>query len=242
MAARLKSISATIPWSLLLRPVFLGAMWLLAPWYLTLMAALFFFWRSGSKPGKLFLSFAVLTALSLLPAWVEFRSPYQLQFLLLFLVCFMASWFLILAIKELFFVERARYYLLLQAILFFLVTLYFYLQFDIQLISVPGGLFLLALFLLFYEFFSFVGECIGQERWLFAFISLLITAELFLAISLLPVGFLNGTALIFLVFCCYEYFWMDYFSQALERGRVFFNVGVMLVGLLFVAFFSNWKI
>ncbi|MDP3956814.1 MAG: hypothetical protein Q8P97_02355 [bacterium] len=242
MAARLKSISAKIPWSLLLRPVFLGALWFFAPWYLTVMVAFLFFWRSGSKPGRLFLSFAVLTALSLLPAWAEFHSPYQLQFRLLFLVCFMASWFLIFAIRELFFVERARCYLLLQAILFFLTTFYFYLQFDIQLISLAGGLFLLVLYLLFYEFFSFVGECIGQERWLFSVISLLIAAELFLAVSLLPIGFLNGTALIFLVFCCYEYFWMDYFSHALHPSRVFLNVSVMLVGLLFIALFSNWKI
>ena len=154
----------------------------------------------------------------------------------------MASWFLLLAIKELFFVERARYYLLLQSILFFLSTLYFYLQFDIRLISSAGGLFFLALFLLFYEFFSVAGECESQERWLFAFISLLITVEFFWAVSLLPVGFLNGTALIFLVFCCYEYFWLDYFSNTLHRGRVFFNVGVMLAGLLFIAIFSNWKI
>lgn len=220
-------------------------MWLLAPWYLTVASALFFFWRFGSKPGKLFISLTVLTALSLLPAWTGFRSPYQTyqaQFLLLPLLCFVTGWFLIFAIRELFFAERALSYLWLQTILFFLATFYFYFQFDIRLLSWAGVLFLMVIFLLFYEFFSFIGECAGKERWLFSFVSLLITAELFFAVSLLPLGFLNGTALLLLTFCSYEYFWLDYFLGTLHVRRVFFNVSVLSTGLLFITLFSNWKI
>lgn len=242
MVARLKSTLGKIPWSLVLRPVLLSGAWLFTPWWSALFLGVFFFFRSGSKPPKLFWSFAVLMGLSLLPKWRDFPAPYQAQFLGFFAVCSVLSWFLILAIKELFFVERAKVQSVLQAILFFLCAIYFFWQFDLVVTSFPGVVFLLACLFLFYDFFSLVSENSQIENWLLALISLLIIAEFSWAVSLLSLGFLNGTALLILIFCTYEYMWLDYFSGCLYPRRVFFNVGLLLVGFFVIALFSNWKI
>ena len=211
MAARLKLIYERIPWSLAFRPVFLGAAWFFAPLWLTFIFSLFFFFRSGSKPGRLFLSLIILSVLSLLPKWGQFPAPYQSQFLMIFLACYVLAWFFMFAIKEYFF-------------------------------FVFGGLFLWGLFLFFYEFFVFMGGYRGKDVWLHALASLFMVGELFLAITFLPLGFLNGTAFMVLIFCIYEYFWLDYFLNTLTQARILLNISVLLAGSLLVTLFSTWKI
>ena len=242
MAARLKLIYERIPWSLAFRPVFLGAAWFFAPLWLTFIFSLFFFFRSGSKPGRLFLSLIILSVLSLLPKWGQFPAPYQSQFLMIFLACYVLAWFFMFAIKEYFFVERLEVYSMLQTILFFMGTFYFFWQFNGNIISLAGCLFFLGVFLLFYEFFVFMGGYLGKDVLLHALASLFMVGELFLAITFLPLGFLNGTAFMVLIFCIYEYFWLDYFLNTLTQARILLNISVLLAGSLLVTLFSTWKI
>lgn len=242
MAARLKLILGRTPWSLVLRPVFLSLVWLTGPAWLTVLFAVVFFLRSGSKPGRLLISASILTGLSVFPVWHAFQAPYAGQLSWLFVACFAVCWFLIFAIKELLFIDRAQVLNVLQAIIFFLGTWLFYWQFDMDITSFYGAVFLGGCFFLFFDFFSFVVLRPKPEAWLFAVASLLLFTELFFVASILPLGFLNGTALLFLIFCVYEYACLDYFSLKLSLKRSIFNAGLLLVGMTLIAVSSNWKI
>ena len=146
MVIKLRSTLKRIPWWLGVKAATLAAFWLLTPWWVFLLAAPILFFRSGHRAFNLFVPFVVLVGLSFagsswLRVGIEGTPLLGAETLLRYtLAAFFAGlWFILLGIKEFFFVRRREVYLLFAASAFFLMT------FLVLWASIPGE-FTLALF------------------------------------------------------------------------------------------------
>lgn len=116
MAARLRSISRRIHWSLLLKAAIFAAAWLFLPFWMFVLAALYLYYVPWFKPGKLALPFFAL----LLLAYLQPVSPLAAG--LWFALIFGAIFYCTMLVKDLLVLDRRSLYeIIILALSFFLL-------------------------------------------------------------------------------------------------------------------------
>jgi len=125
MVTELKSILRRIPWSLALKAFAVSLSWLFLPYWIFLLTALYVYFVPFFQVARLGLPFALtLIATLFLPKTVvvsETQVPNFFAALVLFLI-----FFLILGVKDLILVHRARAYEFIILLLLFLNLLHFF--------------------------------------------------------------------------------------------------------------------
>lgn len=223
MEAKLKSISNLIPWSLLLKAALFGAGWLVLPFWLFIVFALYLYFVPYFQPLKLGVPFGITLLLALL---VEANGWLAVFFALIF--------FFILGIKDLVFVDRQTAYSFLVFVLSFLSVLIFFSKFDygVSLASFAWLIFSgILIVLLVNSFIKYNLEKIDRRKrnTLLGF-SFLLFIEAGLVALFLPVNFFHQTAILFFSFVVIFELMTDYLSQKLSMRR-----GLMYFSLFFAA-------
>lgn len=224
--------------------------WLFA--VIFVLAALFFYFSGQS--GNFFYSFLILLASSLIIVkWLSQWSVVSIQWSAVFgAVVFGVLFFILSAIKNLFFINKENYYHFLNNFLFFLVFLIFFQIDKARFFWLQYLVLFLAVFALFKEPLIqrdyFLG---GQAKANFPInlqkINLLASGLAFIiiqyawAVSLLPIGFLNATALMTVGALILKDLLSNYLNGLLSRRIVLKNITLFIISSLIVFVASIWQ-
>ena len=202
--------------------------WLLA--VILVLTALFFYFSGQS--GNFFYSFIILLASSLIISQWPLAGLSAAIFGVLF--------FILLAIKNLFFINRENYYHFLNNFLFFAVFLIFF-QIDKTRFFWPQHL------ILFLTVFALFKELLVQRNYFPSKIDLLAACLAFIiiqyvwAMSLLPIGFLNSLALMTIGTLILKDLLANYLNGMLSRRIVLKNITLFVISSLIVFIASVWQ-
>ena len=202
--------------------------WLFA--VILVLTALFFYFSGQS--GNFFYSFLILLASSLIISQWPLAGLSAAIFGVLF--------FILLAIKNLFFINRENYYHFLNNFLFFAVFLIFF-QIDKTRFFWPQYL------ILFLAVFALFKESLVQRNYFPSKIDLLAACLAFIiiqyawAMSLLPIGFLNSLALMTIVALILKDLLANYLNGLLSRRIVLKNITLFVISSLIVFMASVWQ-
>jgi hypothetical protein len=240
MAARLKSILGRIHWSLLLRAAIFGFAWLVLPFWLFLILALYLYFVPFFEIKKLAVPFLAVIFF----AAIEPKGT-------LLAVIFAAIFYLTLGIKDLIFIERKPAYETLVLLLAFFAIINFFSHFD----SWDGGwpfLCVLAagvlIFLLTRGFLNYGTENgpIDAERFrrgsVFGAIVGLVSSQIIIAALFLPLNYLYQSALAFLVVALAVEFSSDCLGGRLTRRVVLANLSIFLAFAVIILESANWTL
>lgn len=264
MVKKLSSLLTDKTWKLMLLKVFFFG--------LGLLGVYFFSAKGGSAFGGDFSFFAIFVFFLLagwlyfsqLPERFHFRVSFLVlvatavfalrffgsNFYLAFLGCLVFGFlfYLLLGLPALVFRNRQSVYLLLNTGLFSVVFLLFFGADKLKHFLTINFLIFLVIFFLFKECFDFLHSAVHNSLFIvhnsrfvslvFAFLSL----ELFWAISLLPIGFINLAVLQTLLVFLTRDFALAYFSGRLDRRFLIYQflVFIALVSLIFSV--SRWSL
>lgn len=214
-----------------------------------ILASLFFYFSGQS--GNFFYSFLTILASSLIiiHKWSAVSGQWSVVF---GATVFGVLFFILLAIKNLFFINRENYYHFLNNFLFFIVFLIFFQIGKEQFFWLWHLILFLAVFALFKEpliqrdYFSG-----GQAKSNFPInlqkINLLASGLAILiiqygwAVSLLPIGFLNSAALMTASALILKDLLANYLNGLLSRRIVLKNITLFVISSLIIFMASTWQ-
>lgn len=184
MAARSKSITNPIPWSSLLKPLLVAAAWLILPWWVFLVVALYCYLVPLFRPFALAPAFLVFLFMTLAAPRGLFQAAYAALVLAL-----------IFGIKDLVIVNRKAAYQLLVFLISFAGCLLLFATFAAW--SAPSAF--LSLAFLSLAWFWFVTDATEEQHipTLPPAIAALIFFEIGVAMFFLPISFFPQAALLF---------------------------------------------
>ncbi|MEK7482118.1 MAG: hypothetical protein AAB607_02115, partial [Patescibacteria group bacterium] len=162
------------------------------------------------------------------------------QFSILISLVFGALFFILLAIKNLFFINRENYYHFLNNFLFFAVFLIFF-QID------KTRFFWLWYLVLFFAVFALFKEPLVQRNYFPSKIDLLaaclamVIIQYAWALSLLPIGFLNSLVLMTTGALILKDLLANYLNGLLSRRIVLKNITLFAIFSLIVFIASTWQ-
>jgi len=231
MAARLKSISRQIHWSLLLKAAVFALAWFWLPFWLFFFVALYLYFVPLFQSRKLAVPFFVLLILS-------YAQPPSALFALVFGAIFYA----IFLIKDLLVIDRRSAYELLVLALSFLLLRGFYMKFDEGIEGWALWYAFLAAAALALLVRSFLDALSGEgpveahfrrrEEHMAGWFSFLLLAQTLIAGLFLPLDFIYQSALVFLVVVLLVELLQEHFSTGLSRTKILTTA--MTVFTLFV--------
>lgn len=239
MAAKLKSISKQIHWSLLLRTAVFALSWFLLPFWLFLLVALYLYFVPFFNARKLFWPFFALMTL----AYIE---PVGV----VFLVIFAAIFYYLLLIKDLLLIDRKSAYELLILVLGFFLIRSFYETLGTTLItgwSIGYGL--LTALLICCLIKSFI-DCFSEKfasdpiRYPVVWFSFIVIWQLLILGLFLPLDFAYQSMTVFLLAVLVIDFLPEHvlISGGISRERMVTS-GITIGILLFVVLLSaKWGI
>ena len=203
----------------------------------------YFYFRSGGLRPSYFFSFSVLLLSVLFVN--HWSSPLSS---LIVSAVFGVLFFLLLSIKNLVFVNRRAIYHFLNNFLFAAGFLNFFLADKSQLFFVKYLLVFGAIFLLFKEATFFEKQYINVGGLAAAFNDKLMAAifafvvfQFIWAIVLLPLGFLNASALALVVALTIKDLMMARLSGNLDRQLVLRNITIFIIFSLIIFAASSWQ-
>lgn len=196
------------------------------------------------------ISYAVFLSAALLLVW---RLSSEIPFLI-FLALVSVLFYLLLGIKNLFFIFRERwYYIFTLALIYFLAALYFLADKSSYFFWKTGGIFLI-LFLLWREFLNnlFVNAQLGNAgdrkipargtTALAASVIALLIIETFWTVSLLPLNFINAANLALLAAFAITDTIRRYFNGRLSRNFILLVISIVSLVTLVIFAASSWSI
>lgn len=196
------------------------------------IAASFLYFRPPLNNWFYLGSFVSLLSLSAVAAnfmpqnWIVILAPIFFSFL----------FYLLLGVKNLIFVHRKNWYYLLSSALFYALFTVFFLSSKAEyFIFKLGGLSLILLILLG-EFLKIFINAYPKRRVLVCWTLSLLVIELILAVSFLPLGFLNSANLTLLSLLFLINLVVHHFNGTLKQKVVLSNAAIfVLLGLLVFA-------
>lgn len=205
---------------------------------LFLLVSFYFYWRPLFSGRQFLGSFLTLLVVSILA--LRF-----LNFTILGIVSGLGLGILfywLLGIKNLVFAHRSAVYYLLNSFLFFLVFFFFFLidksrSFWFQYLAAG-----LAVFLLSKEFLSFFISDFPKRKTLAAAGFSFLVLELLWAVSLLPIGFLNSSALTLFAVLILMDFVIHHFNGTLTRKVILRNITSWIVLSIVIFAASKWAL
>ena len=201
--------------------------------------AFYFYFRPRLNSGRFFYSFLTLVSVSLIIAGKLPVSSYRF----LFVLFFGAVFFVLLGIKNLVFVHPQNFYYIINGLLLLSVFLSFFIADKSHWFILKYLLAGVAIFLLSREFLSFFSASTNKflillTSLVFAFLAM----EMIWVVALLPMGFLNSSALVLLFMLVLEDFAVNYFAGGLNRVLVLRNVTIFVLMSLAIFAASHWSI
>lgn len=233
MEAKLKSISKQIPWSLLTKAAIFGALWLSAPRWVFLAFALYLYARPFFQAVEMSGSFLLLLVVSLA------MPPSALAAVFLG-----AAFFLLLGVKELYFIRRVLAHEFLLFMLLYLSASHFFAAIEAwERMAAFGALFAMgALFFFLAKQFVNMGGFTPAFRTkiaMVAFLSLLLV-EFGIALLFLPLAAFHQGALLFLGSALLIEFLRMFLEGRFEKERVLRLSGVFLGVVAIVFWATEW--
>jgi len=204
-----------------------------------LAAAFYFYLRPFLNVGQFIYSFLILLAVSFLVV-----LSIQSQWLLAVSLFFGCLFFLLLGIKNLIFIRRQPAYILFNGFLFLTVAILFFRSDVSPLFFIKYPALFLACFLLLKEFlfFSAPEPANSRKRNLIIGGAAFLILQLFWAIALLPLSFLNAASLVLLALLILEDFIVRHLTGMMSRQIVLRNITVFLVLTLLIFGASQWSL
>lgn len=198
-----------------------------------IFSAFYFYLRPNAERRKIFNSFLIITFYSL--AIMEYLSSGAATVWMA--VLFGVFFFLLLGIKEFVFVKKENAFNFLSGFLYFLISIVF---FSVDKSTGFSFFFYFALtffvyYKLFKELFDFsYPDFPKTKKTLIVAGSALIIMELASAISLLPLGFLNASALILLFIFILEDLIFYHIKGGLSRETILNNATILIVAAILI--------
>lgn len=238
MAEKLKLILKRIHWSLVVKTLVFGLVWLFLPHWLFLILAVYFYFVPLFKPLPLLFPFF----LTLILGYAIPRS--------FFMAVFLASiFYLILGIKDLVFVERKDAYETLTLLLVFIMLFKFvngflgwadwYLPVLLLLVSV-------ALYWLFSGFYKYSRPVDHKAHGVRDFLSLGLFAffefQIVLVTLLLPISYFYKISLVFLTAMLLSRLVLINLVGEVKRRQWLLYFSIFFVFLVFIFTSSQWEL
>ncbi len=157
----------------------------------------------------------------------------------LFLYSFI--FYLILGIKDYFFVKRSRLYYISALLIFYSLFIEFFLADKSQFFLLKYFGVILALFLLFREWLSIIPSFHFPKREMVAAaVAALVCAQLLWAIALLPVGFISSANLMILLVFTLADFLLKHFTGGISKEFLIQHLFFFLALSALIFWTSNW--
>lgn len=209
------------------------------PIFLFILAAVYFYFRSAIHSRQLLFSFLILNFLSLI--FIVYWHLDSRLFEAVVIFGLGAALFLILGIKNLFFIERPAFYFLLNNLFFFLIFLFFF-GIDAQIPFIKHILLFVFAYALTGEFLKlFMPEPL-RRRALFAAVFAFIIVQAIWAVSFLPIGFLNSAALLLPFVFVLGDLAVHHLDGSLNRRMVLRDTTILIAAGVVISAASKWTI
>lgn len=241
MATKLKLTIRRIPWSLVLRAGFFGLGWLLLPYEVFFLGALYLYFVPMFQPRKLALPFLLL----LLFSYIETPSLWSA-------IVMSATLYLILGIKDLVFIDRVSAYELLILLIIFLGGLHLFSSLespDHSLVFLAPLVFISIFFFLFKNFLyypedspSFIHGFLRERGIWIGVLASFVLWQYLLFLLVLPLNFFYQTALIFIIALLFLEILPYYVRGNLSRDRILANLSLSFFLSLCVVTSASWTL
>lgn len=177
-------------------------------------------------------------------------APFLLSFihshlnLILAVLYFGASLFILTLSKNPLFLFRGLTYRISFIAVLLVVFLTFFISGAIQKFIFKELTIFLFIFCLFGEFLnqSDISALSSKRKVLFSLIFSLMAVEIFWAVSLLPIGFINSSIFLALIVYSIANFLLDYLKGFLNRRKLIEHFTVFVILTLLIFAFSKWTI
>lgn len=232
MAARLKSILGRIHWSLPLRVIIFGLGWLVLPFWIFVILALYLYFVPFFDVRRFFLPFLTV---------IFFAAIEPKTFL--FAVVFSCAFYLILGTKDLVFIDRRSAYEILTLLLSFFVFIGFFSFFDSWAGTAPFLCAFISGVLIFFLVRGFLnyggeGDLFAVERLrtgnVAAAIVGLVVLQTMIAALFLPANYLYQSALAFLAMALAVELSLDYLRGRLTRRAILASLSIFLTFMVII--------
>lgn len=209
------------------------------PILLFILAAAYFYFRSAIHSGQLIFSFLTLIFLSLIFIFYWPLNSWLLETVVI--LGLSAAFFLILGIKNLFFIKRPAFYFLLNNLFFFLIFLSFF-RADFRFLTIKYILVFILSYFLTGEFFKFFITGHSRRRFLFSAVFSFIVVQALWSVSLLPIGFLNSAALLLPFVFILGDLSVHHLEGLLNRRVVLRNITILIASGIIISAASRWTL
>lgn len=236
MVERLRSILRTTHWSLIAKAALFAGSWLFLPFWLSFFVGVGLYFVPWFRPIPLLMPLIATLAFAaiLVPsAWTG--------------IFLGTVFFLILGIKDLVLVNRGFAYQSLFYLLFFLISLNFFLRFDrfnhpeLLAASLALGA---TFFLLGAPLARFVDQILGEDRRPTLFFALggFLIWQWTWALVFLPLNFFYQAALLFLAAVFLTQMLLDHLMGDLDRRRILLYFSVFFIFASFILAANPWHV
>lgn len=225
---------------------FVGNFWWSA--VLFLAVSFYFYRRGGTSDISLLYSFAVFLAIILISRWLLAQN----WFFGLSIILASLSFFLMLGFKNLLFLKRAFFYNILNNLLFLLAFLMFFFLanqdfFWLRYLAVTAaGYFLFKEFFLLYPMFlegrAQIMPVSSKKATLLSFSFAFLVSQFFWVNSLLPIGFLNSSAVLMVIVLIFKDLTSNYLNGLLDKRVVLKNITIFIIFTLIIFAASKWSL
>lgn len=149
--------------------------------------------------------------------------------------------YLILGIKDYFFVKRSRLYYISALLIFYSLFIEFFLADKSQFFLLKYSGMILVLFLLFREWLSIIPSFHFPKReTVAAAVAALVGAQFLWAIALLPIGFISSANLMILLVFTMADFLLKHFTGGISKEFLIQHLFFFLVLSSLIFWTSNW--
>ena len=159
------------------------------------------------------------------------------------LLIFSAVFYLLLGIKDYFFVKRARLYFVSTLAIFYSIFNIFFLADKSELFFLKFGLVILAAFILFKEWLAIIPSFHFPEReFIAASVAAFLVAQLLWAVALLPIGFISSANLMLLFVFSAADLLLKHFTGTISKKFIIQHLAFFLVLSALIFWTSNWTL
>lgn len=183
-------------------------------------------------------SFLVLFLVSML----GLASLGHIQFILPAIIFFSALFYLILGIKEFYFIRRSRFNSIKNILLIFSVFIVYFMANKFAFFYLKYLAVFLVIFLLIREWLFWLEPNFPKRYNLVSFVSAFVVLQCLWAVSLLPLGFLNSASLMTVLIYVLSNTCTDYFKGTLDRNKIVKNFIILIISVALIFFFTNWSV
>jgi hypothetical protein len=232
MVIKLKSVLRAVPWSLVAKAAIIGAVWLYLPFWLFILAALYFYFIPFFRPFKFaaaFLIFLVLAGILPFYWWVA--------------AILAIIYALILGVKDLVFIDRRFAYETLVFFLFFLAFAVYFLNYHF----LEGSAVLASVLMTIFGYFLIKNlmdylkiNVSGRLKRTASFLIVFLVAEIIFVLLLLPFDFYPRLALGFLFFVFLVDLVLSYLEAKLTNRKILIDFTIFFAMAVIILASVNW--